>query len=262
MHDMNPPSVEIVIPVYNEQHALATSVRALREHMLRETAIPFTITIADNASTDSTLELARSLARNLPEIQVLHLEQKGRGRALRAAWSISDADVLAYMDVDLSTDLAALGELLAPLLEGRADLAIGSRLTPGAQVTRGIRRELISRAYNVLLQRLLGAGFSDAQCGFKAGRREVIQALLQEVEDEQWFFDTELLYRAQRNCLAIHEVPVRWVDDPDSRVDIIATAREDLRGILRLRRAIGESERRARVEAPDVHVHEAHPASS
>lgn len=256
------PAVEIVIPVYNEQYVLATSVRTLREHLLREPAIPFTITIADNASTDGTLELARSLARELPEVQVLHLERKGRGRALRTAWSASEADVVAYMDVDLSTDLAALGELLAPLLEGRADLAIGSRLAPGAQVTRGIKRELISRSYNALLHTLLGTGFSDAQCGFKAGRREVIQALLQEVEDDEWFFDTELLYRAQRSRLAIHEVPVCWVDDPDSRVDIIATAREDLRGIVRLRRATRESERRARAEAPDVHLHEAHPAGS
>jgi glycosyltransferase involved in cell wall biosynthesis len=262
MHDMNPASVEIVIPVYNEQHVLAKSVHTLREHMLGDMAIPFAITIADNASTDGTLELARALARGLPEIQVLHLKRKGRGRALRAAWSASEADVLAYMDVDLSTDLAALGELLVPLLEGRADLAIGSRLAPGAQITRGIKRELISRSYNALLQTLLGTGFSDAQCGFKAGRREVIQALLQDVEDNAWFFDTELLYRAQRNRLTIHEVPVRWVDDPDSRVEIIATAREDLQGIMRLRRASRQSERRARAEAPDVHRPEAHPASS
>jgi glycosyltransferase involved in cell wall biosynthesis len=259
---MTKPAVEIVIPVYNEQHVLPTSVRRLREHVLGELAIPFAITIADNASTDGTLDRALSLARELPEVQVLHLERKGRGRALRAAWGASKADVVAYMDVDLSTDLAALGELLAPLLEGRADLAIGSRLAPGAEVTRGIKRELISRSYNALLHTLLGTGFSDAQCGFKAGRRKVIQALLQEVEDDEWFFDTELLYRAQRNRLAIHEVPVRWVDDPDSRVEIIATAREDLRGIMRLRRTTGESERRARVEAPDVHLHEAHPARS
>ncbi len=257
---MTTSSVEIVIPVYNEQHGLAAAVHTLREHMLRELSMPFAITVADNASTDRTLELARSLAASLPEIQVLHLQRKGRGRALRAAWSASEADVLAYMDVDLSTDLTALGELLLPLLEGRADLAIGSRLAPGAEVTRGIKRELISRSYNALLHTLLGTGFSDAQCGFKAGRREVIQALLQEVEDNEWFFDTELLYRAQRNRLAIHEVPVRWVDDPDSRVDILATAREDLRGIMRLRRATRERERRARAEAPDVHLHEAHPA--
>jgi hypothetical protein len=175
---------------------------------------------------------------------VLYLDRKGRGHALRGAWRRSDADVLAYMDVDLSTDLSALGELLQPLLQERGDLAIGSRLTDGAQVTRGLKREVISRCYNLLLHALLGVTFSDAQCGFKAGRREAIQALLDDVQDEAWFFDTELLYLAQRRKLAIHEVAVRWVDDPDSRVDIVATAREDLRGVMRLRRARRNRRRR------------------
>jgi hypothetical protein len=141
------------------------------------------------------------------------------------------------MDVDLSTDLAALPALLEPLLQRRGDIAIGSRLSPGAEVTRGAKREFISRSYNLLLRALLGVSFSDAQCGFKAGRREVIQPLLEDVRDEAWFFDTELLYLAQRRGLSILEVPVRWVDDPDSRVDILATAREDLRGVMRLRAA-------------------------
>jgi glycosyltransferase involved in cell wall biosynthesis len=231
------PTVEIVIPVYNEEHVLADSVRTLHAHLRANFTWPFTITIADNASTDSTLALAWSLTRELPDsVRVLHLDAKGRGRALRAAWSTSRADVVAYMDVDLSTDLAALGELLEPLLDGDGDIAIGSRLASGADVRRGLKRELISRAYNALLQLLLGAGFSDAQCGFKAARREVAQALLPEVEDETWFFDTELLYLAQRHRFAIHEVPVRWIEDTDSRVAIVATAWADLRGIIRLRR--------------------------
>jgi hypothetical protein len=150
------------------------------------------------------------------------------------------------MDVDLSTDLPAFADLVTPLLEGRGDLAIGSRLAPGAQVTRAVKCEVISRIYNLLLHMLLGVDISDAQCGFKAGRREVIQALLADVEDEDWFFDTELLYLAQRSKLAIHEVPVRWVEDPDSRVDILATAREDLRGVMRLRGASRGRRDRAR----------------
>jgi glycosyltransferase involved in cell wall biosynthesis len=240
------PVVEIVIPVYNEQRALEESVRRLHAHLTHQFTFAFQITVADNASTDATFTIATALAQELTEVRTLHLERKGRGRALRAAWSASEADVVAYMDVDLSTDLSALGELLEPLLAGRGDIAIGSRLAPGAQVTRGLKRELISRSYNMLLRVLLDAGFSDAQCGFKAGRREVIQALLEEVEDEAWFFDTELLHAAQRARLAIHEVPVRWVDDPDSRVDIVATAREDLRGVMRLRAATrGTRARRA-----------------
>jgi glycosyltransferase involved in cell wall biosynthesis len=237
------PAVEVVLPVYNEEHILAQSVRTLGEHLRSHLGLPYAITIADNASTDSTLQLARALARELPEVGVLHLDQKGRGRALRAAWGRSRADVVAYMDVDLSTGLEALEPLLRPLLEGHGDIAIGSRLAPGAQVTRSGRREVISRTYNMLLRVLLRAGFSDAQCGFKAGRREAVQALLPEIEDEAWFFDTELLHLAQRRKLSIHEVPVRWVEDPDSRVEIAATVREDLHGVMRLRRRAREEGR-------------------
>jgi glycosyltransferase involved in cell wall biosynthesis len=231
------PGVEIVIPVYNEERTLAASVRKLHRYMKREFTFAFRLTIADNASVDGTLASSHELAGELAEVEVLHLEQKGRGHALRAAWSASDAEVVAYMDVDLSTELSALPSLLVPLLQRRADLAIGTRLAPGAEVTRGFKRELISRSYNVLLRVGLGVGFSDAQCGFKAARRELITPLLERVEDERWFFDTELLYQAERAKLAIHEVPVRWVDDADSRVEIVATVREDLRGIRRLRRA-------------------------
>lgn len=239
------PAVEIVIPVYNEQDILASSIQRLREHCAEQLGCSFAITIADNASTDRTLAVAGELARELEEVRVIHLEQKGRGRALRAAWAASGAQVLAYMDVDLSTDLSSLGPLIEPLLAGHGDLAIGSRLAPGARVTRGFKREAISRCYNLLLRIFLGATFCDAQCGFKAGRREVVQELLPQVQDEAWFFDTELLYAAQRARMSIREVPVRWVEDTDSRVNIGSTAREDIRGIVRLRRsgAIGPGER-------------------
>jgi glycosyltransferase involved in cell wall biosynthesis len=234
--DRDAPLVELVLPVHNEQHVLAASVREVCGFMRERIALPFRLTIADNASSDGTLALARQLAAELREVEVLHLGAKGRGRALRAAWLRSDAEVVGYMDIDLSTDLAALPALLAPLLAGSADVAIGTRLAPGAEVTRSLKRELISRTYNILLRAGLRVGFSDAQCGFKAARREAVAPLLAEVEDQAWFFDTELLYRAQRRKLSIHEVPVRWVEDSDSRVAIVATALEDLRGIRRLRR--------------------------
>ena len=248
------PAVEVVIPVYNEARILEHSVRTLDEHLRTHLCLPYAITIADNASTDSTLERALALARELPAVGVLHLEEKGRGRALRTAWGRSRADVVAYMDVDLSTGLEALEPLLRPLLQGRGDIAIGSRLAPGAQVTRTLRREVISRTYNMLLRLTLRAGFSDAQCGFKAGRREVVQALLADIEDDAWFFDTELLHLAQRRKLSIHEVPVRWVEDTDSRVDIAATVREDLHGVLRLRRSAREE---ARLGHPTARVGDA-----
>jgi putative flippase GtrA len=169
-------------------------------------------------------------------VRAVRLEEKGRGRALRHVWGHSDADVVAYMDVDLSTDLDAFLPLVAPLISGHSDLAIGSRLSRGSAVVRGPRRELISRCYNLLLRTALAARFSDAQCGFKAARTEIVQALLPAVEDEAWFFDTELLLLAERNGLRIHEVPVDWTDDPDSRVDVLRTALDDLRGMARVGR--------------------------
>ncbi|MFI9555806.1 glycosyltransferase [Nonomuraea endophytica] len=229
--------VEVVVPVHNEQRALRASVTRLHDYLMTTFPYGFRITIADNASTDNTWLLARELAAELPHVRVVHLEEKGRGRALRKVWSQSDADVVSYMDVDLSTDLDAFLPLVAPLLSGHSDLAIGTRLAPAARVERGPKREVISRCYNLLLHALLGARFTDAQCGFKAVRTEVAQALLPAVEDEQWFFDTELLMLAQRHGLRIHEVPVDWVDDPDSRVDVVRTALDDLRGMARLARA-------------------------
>ena len=226
--------VDIVVPVRNEERDLAPSVRRLVSY-LRE-CFPFSarVTIADNGSTDATWAIASRLARELPEVRAIHMDLPGRGRALRGIWSQSDAEVLAYMDVDLSTDLNALLPLVAPLLSGHSDLAIGTRLARGSRVIRGPKRELISRGYNVLLRTLMGARFSDAQCGFKAIRRGQARALLPLTKDTGWFFDTELLVLAERAGLRIHEIPVDWVDDLDSRVDIIATALADLRGMARL----------------------------
>ena len=225
--------LEIVIPVYNEEADLALSVLRLHDHL---DSFPFSyrITIADNASVDRSWNIAQQLERLLEHVRAVHLEEKGRGRALRAVWQASDATVVAYMDVDLSTDLAALLPLVAPLLSGHSEIAIGTRLTRDSRVVRGRKRELISRSYNLLLQVALRARFSDAQCGFKAIRSDCARSLLPLVEDTGWFFDTELLVLAERAGLRIHEVPVDWVEDPDSRVDIIATAVGDLRGVRRV----------------------------
>lgn len=226
--------VEVVIPVYNEERSLAASVSRLHRFLSEQFPFSWRIAIADNGSTDATRPIARALAYDLPNVTLIELEAKGRGRALRAAWSASQARVVCYMDVDLSTDLKALLPLVAPLLSGHSDAAIGTRLAPGARVIRGAKREFISRSYNHLLRLVLRARFSDAQCGFKAFRTEVVQQLLEDVRDQAWFFDTELLVLAQRRGLRVHEVPVDWVDDPDSRVDIVSTALNDLRGVARL----------------------------
>ena len=226
------------MPVFNEEAALEGSIRRLHDYLSRGFPFTFRILIADNASTDRTWAMAGELAESLPNVAALHIDQKGRGRALRTAWSSSEARVVAYMDVDLSTDLAALLPLVAPLLSGHSDLAIGSRLARTSRVIRGTKREVISRCYNVLLRTTLRTRFSDAQCGFKAMRTDHARELLPLVQDTGWFFDTELLVLAERAGLRIHEVPVDWVDDPDSRVDIVATASADLRGIVRMLRAL------------------------
>lgn len=228
--------VEVVIPVYNEERILDASIRYLLAYLRNGFPYPFTLTIADNASTDATFSIARRLEAELRGVRAVHLGLKGRGRALRCAWGSSDADVVAYMDVDLSTRLDAFLPLVAPLLSGHSDIAIGSRLARGAIVIRGRKRTFISRGYNLLLRRLFRARFSDAQCGFKAVRTEVVRALLPAVEDNAWFFDTELLLIAQHNGLRIHEVPVDWIEDPDSRVDIARTILGDLRGLVRVSR--------------------------
>src|ERR1700735_1149717 len=229
-----PLDVEIVVPVYNEAAQLAERITALRSFL--DESFPFRalVTVVDNASTDDTDKVARHLAATMRGGASMHLPRKGRGYALRAAWSTSDAPVVAYMDVDLSTSLPALLPLVAPLLSGHRDVTIGSPPGPRAHVVRGPKRELISRAYNLLLRLTLHGRFSDAQCGFKALRRDAAMKLLPLVEDNEWFFDTELLVTAERLGLRIGEVPVDWVDDLDSRVQIVSTAADDLRGVWRM----------------------------
>jgi glycosyltransferase involved in cell wall biosynthesis len=226
--------VDIVIPVHNEREALEDSICRLHRFLSVNIPYDWRIVIADNASLDATPFIARELARELDRVTTISLPQKGRGRALRATWSASDADVVAYMDVDLSTDLRALRPLLDGVIWGDAEVAIGTRLAPESEVVRGRKRESISRSYNWLLRLTLRARFSDAQCGFKALTADAVRRLVPQIKDDGWFFDTELLVLAQRHGMRIREVPVRWVDDPDSRVKIVRTALGDLKGIARM----------------------------
>jgi glycosyltransferase involved in cell wall biosynthesis len=233
----NRQTVEIAIPVYNEATTLRANVEALIGYLRTEFPFRYRIVIADNASTDGTPVVAAELTAELAEVSCRRLELKGRGRALRSVWLESDADVLAYMDVDLSTNLESFLPLVAPLLSGHSELAIGTRLAHSAHVRRRLKREVLSRAYNLLIHAGFGAGFSDAQCGFKAIRGDAARRLLPLVADDGWFFDTELLLLAERNGLRIHEVPVDWIEDLDSRVDLLPTIAADLAGLWRLRRA-------------------------
>jgi glycosyltransferase involved in cell wall biosynthesis len=229
-------TVDVVIPVLNEQVALRPSVEALRSFL--QVSCPYTwkIVIADNASTDATPRICAELKEQYPgEVDFVRLEQKGRGRALRMAWSQSTADVVCYMDVDLSTNLRALPPLLAALIHSDYDLATGSRLVHGAIVTRQWKREVISRAYNLLIRLMFWHRFRDAQCGFKGATRKAVEELLPQVKDQAWFFDTELLLKGERQGYRIFELPVEWIEDLDTRVKIIKTATDDIKGLLRVR---------------------------
>ena len=242
--------VEIVVPVYNEEQSLGRSVDRLQRYLSEHFPLSWLITVADNASTDNTWGIACRLAKEIDGVRAVHLSEKGRGRALRVVWLQSNATVVAYMDADLSTDLAALLPLVAPLMTGHSDVAIGTRLAEGARVVRGPRRELISRLYNLVLRTTLRSSFSDAQCGFKALRADVARRLVPLVEDNGWFFDTELLVLAERNGLRIHEVAVDWVDDPASTVDVVQTAKDDLRGVARMMLGAARGEGAISPESP------------
>jgi glycosyltransferase involved in cell wall biosynthesis len=235
-------AVEIVVPVFDEERALRPNIELLLGYLREEYPFPFGVVIADNASTDATWELAAALEAEHREVTALRIDRKGRGLALKTAWLSSRADVVSYMDVDLSTNLTSFLPLVAPLLSGHSEVAIGTRLRHGAHITRQLKRELLSRGYNALIHAGFGASFSDAQCGFKAARRDAAQLLLPHVADDGWFFDTELLLLAERNGMRIHEVPVDWIEDLDSRVDLGPTIRADLAGLWRVRRAFWRGE--------------------
>ena len=229
-------SVDIVIPVYNEEAALPKCVARLSEFAERE--LPnsdWRIVVADNGSVDSTREVAEQLESENERVSLVHLTMKGRGRALFKVWGDSEADTICYMDVDLSTRLDALPALIGSIEDGY-DVAIGSRLAKASRVEkRSVKREFISRSYNMLIKVMFGTRFSDAQCGFKAISYRVSRELVPLIRDKGWFFDTELLILAEKNGYRIREIPVHWVDDPDTRVRVVSTAWKDFKGLLRLR---------------------------
>ena len=227
-------TVDIVIPVYNEEQALPRSIMILADFLKDNLRNPWQIVIADNASTDKTKSVSEMLCERYAGINYLYIPQKGRGRALKAAWLDSTADIVSYMDVDLATDLNYFPQLIDSLQEGY-DVAIGSRLSKGSRVSRSIKREVISRGYNLLIKSMFLTPFQDAQCGFKALTRPTAQAIVPHIKNDNWFFDTELLIIAAKRGYKIKQLPVKWDDDPTSTVNIPRTATEDIKGLLRLR---------------------------
>jgi glycosyltransferase involved in cell wall biosynthesis len=231
-------SVDVVIPVLNEAHVLERTVTTLRRFLGNHCHHAWRLVVVDNGSTDGTDRVARDLSARFADVRFLQLPQRGRGRALRFAWTQSDADVLTYMDVDLSTELTAFPALVAAIADEGYDVATGSRLLRESRTRRSLKREVISRLYNALVRLVLSTRFSDAQCGFKAVSREVVDALVPRIEDQSWFFDTELLVLAEKQGYRIKDIPVTWIEDDDSRVKIARTAWDDIKGVLRLRRLL------------------------
>ena len=227
-------TVDVVIPVYNEEQALPRSVLILTDFLKDNLANPWRVVIADNASTDDTRSVSEMLCERYSGVNYLHLPQKGRGRALRTAWMDSNADIVSYMDVDLSTDLGHFPQLVRALESGD-HIAVGSRLSKESRVTRSLKREVISRGYNLMIKSMFFAGFPDAQCGFKALTGQAARAIVPHVKNNNWFFDTELLLIAAKRGYRIRSIPVKWDDDPSSTVNVASTAAEDVRGLLRLR---------------------------
>lgn len=227
--------VNVTIPVFNEEAQLEASTLCLHQFLSERCRFDFEITIANNGSTDRTRQVAEGLCQKLAKVRLHNLTQKGRGRALKAVWNESNADVLSYMDVDLSSDLCAFPPMVEALLSGGFDLATGSRLLQPSLTRRCFKRECISRIYNLMVKALCRTRFSDAQCGFKAITRRTADKLLPMVEDNAWFFDTELLVLAERFGYRIFDLPVKWIEDTDSRVKIVRTAIDDIKGLLRVR---------------------------
>ena len=234
MRSHQPATVDITIPVFNEEDALPGTIASLTSFLEENLPNPWRVTIADNASTDNTKTVSEMLCNQHPEVTYLHIPQKGRGRALRTAWLDSQSDIVSYMDADLSTDLVHFPQLIQALELG-SHIAIGSRLSRESQVNRGFKREFISRGYNLLINSMFFTGLPDAQCGFKALTRSTASAIVPHIKNNNWFFDTELLIIAAKRGFNITSVPVKWIDDPNSTVNVINTAKEDIKGLVRLR---------------------------
>ena len=229
-------TVDVVVPVYNEERALPENIPKLRDFLASD-AFPYDwrIVIADNASTDGTQEAGKQLEKRFKgEVVYVRIEQKGRGRALKKTWGESPQDIVSYMDVDLSTGLDALPPLVRSIAEEGYHVGNGSRLLPGAKVSRSLKRRILTRGYLALIKTLFRVRFSDAQCGFKAMRSDLARKLIPHIENNNWFFDTEALILAEMAGYRIKDVPVSWVEDLDTRVDVPKTVTEDVKGLLRM----------------------------
>jgi len=201
----------IVLPIYNEEKMIGSAIERVIDYMQKHLAsYQWQLVIADNASTDRTMEIVKDKADRYPQLKYFHLPQAGKGGAIKQAWLRYPARINIFMDADLSTNLRHLPELIRPLEEKKCDLVIGSRLQRESKTKRTLFRSLLSRIYNLLFKILFRIKITDAQCGFKAVSRQVVETIIPRLKDNQWFFDSELIISTYQHGLTVKEIPVSW----------------------------------------------------
>jgi uncharacterized membrane protein YbhN (UPF0104 family) len=210
--------VSVVLPAYNEANRIEDTVKVVKD-TLEKLDYGYEIIIAEDGSTDGTDEIAKRLSSRDPRIVHLHSDNRlGRGKALTNAMEIAKGDVVVYLDVDLSTDMDHLKELIDAVAKEGYDIATGSRLLKDSQTERPFKRDFASKVYNFLVRLMLGSKLRDHQCGFKAFKRSSVLKLLRDVKDNHWFWDTEVLVLAQRKGLRVKEIPVKWKQSGETKV--------------------------------------------
>ena len=228
--------VDIVIPVYNEEVNLEKNINILTEWLKNNFKYEWIVTIADNGSTDNTKKIAKDLDMKNKKIILKEITSKGRGIALRESWLSSTSDICAFMDIDLSTELEYLNEIIYPIVELECEICCGSRWMSSSNVKRGLFRGILSWSYNFILQTTLGLKIKDSQIGFKAIKTDTAKKVIPLIKDNEWFFDTELLLISQKNDLKIKQIPVIWIDHPKSTVVVLKTVKMFLRNVWRMKK--------------------------
>jgi glycosyltransferase involved in cell wall biosynthesis len=239
---------DIALPVYNEEATLKFQVRRLDDYLntLNFDEHEFRILISDNGSLDQTKQVAEILANEIQRVSLIVVGEKGVGLALRKAWENSDADVVGYMDLDLSTDITHLNEVIAIFTQDNCDVLNASRLLPLSEVSNRKKiRSLTSRGLNILIRSIFKTNLSDAMCGFKFVKRSTLESAIKcGATSNGWFFVAQLLLVAEMTGLRVREIPISWVDDGNSKVKIVQLIKQYIFEIFKLRKTIMQSKYR------------------
>ncbi|MBD3359736.1 MAG: glycosyltransferase [Candidatus Buchananbacteria bacterium] len=226
----------LALPVYNEEKVLEKSVLKLYNYFKNNIKDDWQIVIVNNASIDKTKKVADSLAQKFLKVDSLNLEDKGRGNALKNVWQKYEADIYAYCDIDLATDIFAFKKLFNSIINGSANIAIGARYIKGSQTKRTLNRLIYSKVYIFLVRLFFPTKIKDFQCGFKAVDKKTVSEILPLVKDKEWFFDTELLLIAEKNDFKIKEIAVQWKENPETKVKFIRTIYDYIENLIKFKK--------------------------